>query len=82
MVPSELLSRTIRDCLPEGQREGWKELQSAPEGRELSTKAIAAATWVERNGAEIGFRTPTVQERSRITGAAAYLRMLQLDMQT
>eukprot|EP00974_Lingulodinium_polyedra_P086807 8414297-Lingulodinium_polyedra.AAC.1 len=27
MVPGELLSKTIRDCLPEGQRDGWKELQ-------------------------------------------------------
>eukprot|EP00974_Lingulodinium_polyedra_P000657 62789-Lingulodinium_polyedra.AAC.1 len=79
MVPPELLTKTVRDCLPEGQRQGWKELHGTTEGRELSDRAVAAATWIARHGAEIGVRTPTLQERSRITGAAAYLDGLQLD---
>eukprot|EP00974_Lingulodinium_polyedra_P021388 2065964-Lingulodinium_polyedra.AAC.1 len=62
MVPPDMLGDTIRDCVPADIHDGWKEIQRAAEGRELSADARKAATWIERHGAAIGLRTANVQE--------------------
>eukprot|EP00974_Lingulodinium_polyedra_P077499 7502978-Lingulodinium_polyedra.AAC.1 len=42
-------------------------------------EAARAAAWVALHGAQHSARAPTIKERSRVTGAAAYLGNLGLD---
>eukprot|EP00974_Lingulodinium_polyedra_P025297 2445075-Lingulodinium_polyedra.AAC.1 len=64
--------------MPEDPREGWRQLHRTGQSRGYTNEAARAALRVEDHGETHGFRPPTVEERSRVTGATAYLAALRL----
>eukprot|EP00974_Lingulodinium_polyedra_P006846 651453-Lingulodinium_polyedra.AAC.1 len=55
----------IRAFMPGDLHEEWRQLHRTERGRGYTNDAARAALWVEDHGAALGFRPPTVEERSR-----------------
>eukprot|EP00974_Lingulodinium_polyedra_P046534 4459114-Lingulodinium_polyedra.AAC.1 len=66
----------IRGLTPQGLQNGWTQLNRLRTGQRPSTEAWQTALRVARHGARHGLRPPSVAEKSRVTGTAAYLNML------
>eukprot|EP00974_Lingulodinium_polyedra_P027109 2615905-Lingulodinium_polyedra.AAC.1 len=75
-LPMDRIPAAIRAFMPADLHEGWRQLHRRDHG--YTNDAARAALWVEDHGAALGFRPPTVEERSRVTGAGAYLAALGL----
>eukprot|EP00974_Lingulodinium_polyedra_P015980 1550368-Lingulodinium_polyedra.AAC.1 len=64
--------------MPEEYQPGWRQLHLADGDRD-TWEVREASLWVATMGTAMGFRLPNVEERARISGAAAYWHSLDLD---
>eukprot|EP00974_Lingulodinium_polyedra_P036501 3500653-Lingulodinium_polyedra.AAC.1 len=63
------LPTAIRSLMPEEHHDGWRQLHRADQNHHYTNEAARAALWVEHHGAALGFRPPSTDERSRVTGS-------------
>ena len=62
-TPRDRLLQEIHDRLPREARPGWELLCRDHLPPELEADALPTARWIDRFGASIGIRTPSVCER-------------------
>ena len=72
-APLATCAQRIRNLLPADLRAGWQLIERGLATGEREREAIPTAQWIAANGESLGFRTPSVDERSRAMGMAAYL---------
>ena len=69
----------IAALMPLELRQGWDIIRRGMITRDTEHLAIGAARWICDHGRLLGFRTPDVNERARVTGCAHYLMSLGLE---
>eukprot|EP00972_Heterocapsa_arctica_P092713 13673059-Heterocapsa_arctica.AAC.1 len=69
----------ISHAMPEALREGWRLLANSQIHAHNEHTALPTARWIADHGPHLGFRTPTISERSKAFGILEYVDRLQLN---
>eukprot|EP00972_Heterocapsa_arctica_P036947 5439157-Heterocapsa_arctica.AAC.1 len=69
----------ISHTMPEALREGWRLLANSQINAHNEHTVLPTVRWIADDGTNLGFRTPTISERSRAFGILEYVNRLQLN---